>query len=196
MIEFLLLFYEFFKAGLFAIGGGLATLPFLYEMADRYTWFDQNMLSDMIAISESTPGPLGVNMATYAGYNCGHELAGIGGGILGAMIATGALILPSIIIIIIVANFLKRFQENKLVQDAFVTLRPAVTGLIAAACFNIIEVSMLNLSAFQTGGILAIFNFPAIALFIVLLLGMYFFKKWHPVVFIIIAAIAGILLPI
>ena len=70
---FFLLFYEFFKAGLFAIGGGLATLPFLYEMAEKYTWFDVEILSDMIAISESTPGPLGVNMATYAGYNCGHQ---------------------------------------------------------------------------------------------------------------------------
>ncbi len=195
MVMFLLLFYEFFKAGLFAIGGGLATLPFLYEIADKYTWFDASILSDMIAISESTPGPLGVNMATYAGYNCGHAIGGVPGGILGALTATIGLITPSVIIIIIVANFLKKFKENKLVSDAFYTLRPAVTALIAAACFSILEASLLNIPGFQENGeMLTLFCLPAILLFLLLFLGMNLWKKIHPVVFIAIAAAAGILL--
>ena len=195
MEVFFLLFYEFFKAGLFAIGGGLATLPFLYEMADKYTWFDVSILSDMIAISESTPGPLGVNMATYAGYNCGHAAAGVPGGILGALIATLGLITPSVIIIIMVAGFLKKFQENKLVTDAFYTLRPAVTALIAVACFTIIQTAMLNIPAFQAGGgLLTLFHIPAILLFALLFIAMNVWKKIHPIVFIAVVAAAGILL--
>ncbi len=195
MITFLLLFYEFFKAGLFAIGGGLATLPFLYEIADKYAWFDSSILSDMIAISESTPGPLGVNMATYAGYNCGHAVLGVPGGILGALTATIGLITPSVIIILIVANFLKKFKDNKLVSDAFYTLRPAVTALIASACFSILETSLLNIPGFQAdGSYLTLFCLPAILLFLLLFLGMNLWKKIHPVVFIVIAAAAGILL--
>ena len=192
---FFLLFYEFFKAGLFAIGGGLATLPFLYEMAEKYTWFDVEILSDMIAISESTPGPLGVNMATYAGYNCGHQAGGFLGGLLGALVATVGLILPSIIIIIIVAKFLKKIQVNNLVNDALDNLRPAVTALIAAACFSILQVALLNLPGFQaSGNLLTLFNLPAILLFAVLFFAMRMWKKLHPIVFIAVAAVMGILL--
>ena len=121
------LFYEFFKIGLFALGGGLATLPFLYNLAAKYPWFDASMLPNMIAVSESTPGPIGVNMATYAGYSA----AGISGGI----VATLGLVTPSIIIIMIIAGFLNKFQENLYVKSAFYGLRPAVTALIAIAGF-------------------------------------------------------------
>lgn len=197
MTVFLLLFYEFFKAGLFAIGGGLATLPFLYDIAEKYTWFDERMLSDMIAISESTPGPIGINMATYAGFNAGSTVCGIPGGILGAACATIGLITPSIIIILIVAQFLKRFKESKIVQDVFYTLRPAVTGLIACACFSTMSGSLFFPEAFAkfTGpaDLLQMFSLPAILLFAVLLVGVLKYKKIHPVVFIGIAAIAGIL---
>ena len=96
---YLQLFYEFFKTGLFAIGGGLATLPFLSDMAERTEWFTQAQLADMLAVSESTPGPVGVNMATYVGF----ETAGIPG----AIIATLGLVAPSIIVILIIASFLK-----------------------------------------------------------------------------------------
>lgn len=195
---FLLLFYEFFKAGLFAIGGGLATLPFLYDIADKYTWFDEGMLSDMIAISESTPGPIGINMATYAGFNAGVALAGVPGGILGALCATIGLITPSIIIILIVAQFLKRFKESKLVQDVFYTLRPAVTGLIACACFSTMSGSLFFPEAFAgfsgPADLLNMFSLPAILLFAVLLIGILKLKKLHPVVFIAIAAVVGIVL--
>ncbi len=195
MSVFFLLFIEFFKTGLFAIGGGLATLPFLYEMADKYTWFDEAILTDMIAISESTPGPIGVNMATYAGYSAGHMQAGIGGGILGAALATIGLIMPSIIIILIVARFLKRFRDNKLVNDAFFMLRPAVTGLIASACFTIIQTSLFQIPAFQASGNLwDVFILPSIILFAVLFAASNIWKKLHPIVFIAAAAVAGILL--
>ena len=195
---FLLLFYEFFKTGLFAIGGGLATLPFLYDIAEKYTWFDERMLSDMIAISESTPGPIGVNMATYAGYNAGAYVGGVPGGILGALVATLGLIMPSIIIILIVAQFLKRFKESRLVQDVFYTLRPAVTGLIACACFTTMSGSLFFPEAVgnmqQFSDLLNVFSLPAILLFAVLLVGILKLKKVHPVVFIAIAAVVGIVL--
>lgn len=197
-MTFLLLFYEFFKAGLFAIGGGLATLPFLYDMADKYTWFDEAMLSDMIAISESTPGPIGINMATYAGFNAGVNLAGIPGGIFGAAVATVGLVTPSIIVILIVAQFLKRFKESKIVQDVFYTLRPAVTGLIACACFTTMSGSLFFPQAFASfsgpESLGSLFSLPAILLFAVLLFGILKLKKVHPVVFIAVAAVVGIVL--
>ena len=97
-MQLLILFLEFFKIGLFSVGGGLATLPFLYDLADKYPWLSASQIPDMIAISESTPGPLGVNMATYAGFHCA--------GPLGSVIATAGLVTPSVIVIIIVYKFL------------------------------------------------------------------------------------------
>lgn len=193
-MTFLLLFYEFFKTGLFAIGGGLATLPFLYDIANKYTWFDINVIPDMIAISESTPGPIGINMATYAGYSAGSTIAGIPGGVLGALTATVGLITPSIIVILIVAQFLNRFQKSALVQDVFYTLRPAVTGLIACACWSTMSGSLFFPERF-TGmeSLLSVVSLPAILLFAVLLFGILKFKKLHPVVFIAIAAAVGII---
>ena len=99
-----LLFYEFFKIGLFAIGGGLVTVPFLFDLTARYDWFTTQELADMIAVSESTPGPLGVNMATYVGYST----AGIGG----ALAATVGLVAPSVIIIVMIAKLLRRFGSS------------------------------------------------------------------------------------
>ena len=122
---YLKLFYEFFKTGLFAVGGGLATLPFLSDMADRTGWFTQAQLADMLAVSESTPGPVGVNMATYVGF----ETAGV----LGAVVATLGLVTPSVIVILIVASFLKAFRSNRFVDAAFYGLRPASTAMVASA---------------------------------------------------------------
>ena len=122
---YLQLFWEFFKTGLFAIGGGMATLPFLYDMADKTGWFTRAQLADMIAVSESTPGPIGVNMATYVGF--------LTGGVPGAVTATIGLIAPSVIVILIVAAFLQAFRDSKYVAGAFYGLRPASTALITAA---------------------------------------------------------------
>ncbi len=117
---YLQLFYEFFKTGLFAVGGGLATLPFLYDMADRTGWFTRPQLADMLAVSESTPGPIGVNMATYVGF--------ITCGIPGAIISTLGLVTPSVIVILIIAAFLKAFRHNRYVEAAFLRSAPGVHG--------------------------------------------------------------------
>lgn len=184
---YILLFYEFFKTGLFSIGGGLATLPFLYDIAARYHWYTTKELANMIAISESTPGPLGVNMATYAGFHTA--------GIAGAMIATAGLVLPSIIVIVLIAKFLKKFQDKPLVQKAFYGLRPAVAALIAAACLSVLGLSVLNLNAFlKANSFLALFNLKPFLLFtfILILSNIHPIRKWHPAIFILIGAIAGI----
>ena len=193
---FLLLFLEFFKTGLFAIGGGMATLPFMNEIALKYNWFTVNDISDMIAVSESTPGPIGVNMATYAGYTTGYQELGILGGILGALLATVGLVLPSLIIILIVARILEKFQDSKLVKDAFYTLRPAVTALIAVAGISIIKVSLINIDLFtKTNNIADLFNIVAIIMFAVILCMQLFVKKIkiHPIVYILVAAVVGII---
>lgn len=184
MMDLLLMAWEFIKTGLFAIGGGLATLPFLYNMADKYTWFDRNDLADMIAVSESTPGPIGVNMATYAGFQ--------NAGVLGAIVATASLVAPSIITIIIVASFLQKFKDSFYVKSAFYGLRPAVCGLIAAAAFEIYEIVLIDLNAFAASwNPLELFHWINLALFAVLFV-IDKKVKLHPVFLILIAAVAGI----
>lgn len=187
---YLQLFYEFFKAGLFAIGGGMATIPFLYDISDKTGWFTYGQLADMIAISESTPGPIGVNMATYVGFTSG--------GVPGAVIATLGLVTPSIIVILIIAGFLKAFRDNKYVQSAFYGLRPASTGLIAAAGISVVILVLFNADAYKaSGSILELVNIPSLILMIVL----YYFtakckktKGLHPVAFIAVSAVIGIIL--
>lgn len=183
-MNLLLLCLEFFKTGLLSIGGGLATLPFLYEMADKYPWFTRNQLSDMIAVSESTPGPMGVNMATYAGYTTA--------GIPGAVLATFSLVLPSIIVVLIVARFLVRFQNSKWVERVLSGLRPASVGLIAAAGYGILKIALLD--PVETSSILMAVNYRAVGLCVVLALLYHFKKNWHPIVFIGMGAAAGLVL--
>ena len=195
MINYLYLVAEFFKTGLFAIGGGLATIPFFYDIASRYDWLDVSTISDMIAVSESTPGPIGVNMATYCGYNMGHSIGGVAGGIFGGIIATLALVLPSVIIVLIVARFLEKFKNSTLVNNAFEGLRPAVCGLIAAACFDVFKNACLNLELYQSSkDIAAVFDIKALVLFAILFVLMRLFKKLHPIFIIIPAAAVGIVL--
>lgn len=184
MITYIQLFFEFFKTGLFAVGGGLATLPFLTDIAERYPWFDKSMLADMVAVSQSTPGPMGINMATYAGFNAK--------GILGSIVATSGLVLPSFIIIIIVAHFLKKFRESKIVNSVFYGLRPAVTGLIAVAGFEIVKLSVITIDKFMIDkNILNLFDYKSLTLFIAIFLVSRKSKK-HPALFIAIGAILGI----
>lgn len=197
MITFLLLFWEFFKTGLFAIGGGMATLPFLNDIAEKYPWFTVSQLSDMIAISESTPGPIGVNMATYAGYTTGYAEFGFIGGIIGALVATVGLVLPSLVIIIIVAGFLNKFKNSPLVTDAFYALRPAVTALIAVAGLGILAQALLNLAAIggnaTVTSVLDYFKLIPIVVFVLIFIGQRVFKKVHPIAFIAAAAVLGII---
>ena len=158
---FLKLFFAFFKTGLFAIGGGMATIPFLYEMADSTGWFTRDDLANMIAVSESTPGPIGVNMATYVGFITGSNIAGLPTAILGAVTATLGLITPAVIIILIIASFLKSFRENKYLDSAFYGLRPASSGLITAAglsvAVTVLFPQVVSLAGFNwKGAILAV----------------------------------------
>lgn len=177
-------FFEFFKIGLFSIGGGLATLPFLQEMANTYGWVTPKEIIDMIAISESTPGPIGVNMATYTGFKTA--------GVIGGIIATLGLVTPSIIIIIIIAHFFTKFNEKPLVRAGFYGLRPAVTGLIAAAGFEVAKLTLINIEKYEhTKKILELFNYKSISLFAILLFLTYKYKK-HPIFYIIGGAIIGI----
>ena len=167
MSVFFCLMVEFFKTGLFAIGGGLATLPFLYEIANKYDWLDTKLMPDMIAVSESTPGPIGVNMATYAGFNAGTSLGSLWYGIAGGIVATLSLVLPSVIICIIVYKFLEKFKESTLVDSAFKGLRPAVCGLIAAAALSVFQSACLETDIFkQTGEIIKLFDIKAVILFL------------------------------
>ena len=194
---YLRLFFEFFKTGLFAIGGGMATIPFLYEMSDKTGWFTYGDLANMIAVSESTPGPIGVNMATYVGFITGNADGGALTGILGAVLATLGLITPSIIVILIIAAVLKQFRDSKLVKDAFYGLRPASTGLIAAAALTVLLTTLVFPNGTEAGFVLADVNFIGIALGAVLWVLTNVVKKtkgWHPIVFIGISAGVGMLL--
>ena len=185
---FLRLFIEFFKTGLFAVGGGMATLPFLSDMGVRTGWFTSAQLADMVAVSESTPGPIGVNMATYVGFETG--------GIPGAVIATLGLVAPSIIVILIIAQFLKAFRNSKYVDRAFYGVRPASTALIAAAWVALAELCLVNISAFSESGalsdLLSLKNLLLFAVIWVLTNLVKPTKRLHPIIFIAAAAVAGI----
>ncbi len=167
------LFYAFFKTGLFAIGGGLATIPFLYEIADKYGWFAQDFIGTMVAVAESTPGPIGINAATYAGYTA----AGMPGG----LIATLGIICPSIIIIIIISKILDKFKNSRYVQSAFYGIRPAVMGMIGA-----VSLEMIRLAVFAENklGIKELILFAA-------LLAASNKIKLHPIFWIVIAGMVG-----
>lgn len=171
------LFFSFFKIGLFAVGGGLATLPFLYELTQTHQWITVNDISNIVAISESTPGPLGINMATYVGF--------LQSGILGAVIAPLGEVLPSIIIILIISGILKKFKDNPLVKNVFYGLRAASCALIVVAGLGVARLAFFGEQLsdfFWQGAVLAVVLYFAIKKI-----------KWHPVAFIAISAIVGII---
>ncbi len=185
---YLRLFWEFFKVGLFSVGGGLATLPFLYSLGAKTGWFSTADVANMLAVSESTPGPIGVNMATYAGFDCA--------GVLGGVVATLGLVTPSVIVIVLIAMALQAFRTNKYVDAAFYTLHPASTGLIAAAGWSVFALVLVNLDAYrasyQLADLLQWKNLILFAVIWVLTNLVKPLKKLHPVVFLALAAIVGI----
>lgn len=182
---YLQLFWEFFKTGLFSIGGGLATLPFLRQMGTRFGWFTAAELADMLAVSESTPGPIGVNMATYAGITV------TGGNVLGGVAATFGLVLPSVLVIILIASVLRHFRENRYVDKCFQMIRPASVGLVAAAVISVLRIALLQKPTAATPELAPFL--PAIILFAVLAAGRWKLQKLHPIVFILVGAAAGVL---
>lgn len=194
MLLYLQLFWEFFKTGLFAIGGGMATVPFLQEISTRYGWFSASDLADMIAVSESTPGPIGINMATYVGYTTTHRQFGPLAGILGSVIATAGLVTPSVIIILIIAKFLEKFRDNRYVNAAMYGLRAASVALISAAGISIVLISFFQVSSIRElrSAVIDYRCFLLAAVILVLTRWVPKTKKWHPVVFIALSAVAGI----
>lgn len=170
-MTYILLVWEFFKIGLLAIGGGLVTVPFLFDLADKYDWFSKQELADMIAISESTPGPIGVNMATFAGFNAG----GIGGGIL----ATLSLVLPSVIIMIIIAKVMGKYSCNIRVKDVLNGIRPAVLAMILFAGLDL-------------GKIVIVGNTEI--LFLAVIIAMMRIWKKSPIYYLCLSGVLGILL--
>lgn len=184
---YLRLFYEFFKTGLFAVGGGMATVPFLYNISESTGWFTTEELANMIAVGESTPGPIGVNMATYVGFTTA--------GIPGAIVATVGLVTPSVIIILIIARFLQQFRSNRYVDAGFYGLRPCSVALIAAAGMSVVVLSLLNTGLYQqTGNWMDLFRWKCILLAAVLLVCTRWvpkIKSLHPIVLILASAVIG-----
>ncbi len=188
MILLLSLFYEFFKVGLFAVGGGLATLPFLYALSAKSGWFTPTDVANMIAVAESTPGAIGVNMATFAGF--------ITAGAPGAAAATLGLILPSIVVVLLVANLLENFHENVVVKDAFYGLRPASIALLCAAGVKVFAAAMLSFDKFCApagfSALASALNWKAIV-FGVILYAAQKRLKWSFASFIALSAAVGII---
>lgn len=178
------LFYEFIKIGLFTIGGGLATLPYLKDLAERTNWYSVDFITDMIAISESTPGPIGINMATYVGLNVG--------GLAGSIIATVGEIIPSIIIVILISRFFDKYKGNKSIKYAFYGIRPTVTALIATVGIEILFITLTRTSLLSINGLLNV-DLVKLVLFIVI---FYLIRKYnkHPIFYIFISGLFGILL--
>lgn len=184
MVELLILFLIFFKVGLFTIGGGLAAIPLIQEEVIARGWLSSSEFANMIAISQSTPGPIGVNVATFVGFSQY--------GPIGSIVATIGIVAPSVIIIVFISHFLSKFRQNKIVDGLFVGIRPAVTALILFAAYIIAKESLVNIALFEsTGNLIDLFDIKAIIMF----LGFLFVSnKWkhHPILYIFIAGIIGV----
>ncbi|MDR2536532.1 MAG: chromate transporter [Treponema sp.] len=179
---FLFLFVLFFQIGLFSIGGGLATLPFLYQAADKYDWLSPEMIGNIQAVAQSLPGAIGVNMAAYTGFQCA--------GIPGSFFAALGLISPSIIIIIIIAGTLQTFKESRIVKAVFSGLRPAAGGLLCAVGFGAVKLSLYNKAGANW---YEQFRWRECLLLAILCFLVFKFKK-HPIVYIAAAGAAGAVL--
>lgn len=188
MTVYLTLFWEFFKTGLFSIGGGLATLPFLRNISEKFGWYSLDELANMLAVSESTPGPIGVNMATFAGFNVAY--------ILGAIVASLAIVTPSVITICIIARFLKKYRTSPLVNGVFYALKPASAAIVTSAVLNLFLSAIINAESIGSGAALsAVISLPTLLLFSIAFVAVLLFsKKIHPIIFIGLGAVAGIIL--
>ena len=181
---YLQLFLEFCRVGLFSVGGGLATIPFLTDLGERTGWFTSGQLADMIAISESTPGPMGVNMSTYVGFTSA--------GLLGGVVSTLGLVFPSVVIVVIISKFLEKFRQSKVVDSVFYGLRAASVALITAAMLQVMRIALMN-HMLPDGGV-QMFYWPAIILAAVIFVLIRYspLKKLHPILFIAASAVVGV----
>ena len=182
------LFLEFCRVGLFSVGGGLATIPFLTDLGERTGWFAPGDLANMIAISESTPGPMGVNMATYVGFHTA--------GVIGGVVATLGLVSSSIVIILVIAGFLQKFRQSKAVDAVFYGLRAASVALITAALLQVAKIALLRPAQGLESAFPYYPNGIAILLAAVIFALVKFtpLKKLHPVCFIGLSALVGAVL--
>ena len=190
VVLFLLLFYTFFKIGLFGFGGGYAMLSMIQgEVVTKYQWLTTSQFTDIVAISQMTPGPIGINSATYVGYsavvNAGYSPAI---GVLGSAMATFAVVLPSFILMFTMTKILIKYRETDLVDTMFSLLRPTVVGLIAAAALI-----LMTPENFSTPSINPWQFYISIFLFVAAFVGTQFFKI-NPIKMIIVCATAGFIL--
>lgn len=190
VVLFLLLFYTFFKIGLFGFGGGYAMLSMIQgEVVTKYQWLTTSQFTDIVAISQMTPGPIGINSATYVGYsavvNAGYSPAM---GVLGSAMATFAVVLPSFILMFTITKILIKYRETDLVDTMFSLLRPTVVGLIAAAALI-----LMTPENFSTPSINPWQFYISIFLFVAAFVGTQFFKI-NPIKMIIVCATAGFIL--
>lgn len=177
---YLLLFMEFFKIGIFSFGGGYATLPFLYHMSDTYHWFSYDELSRMLAISSITPGPVGLNVATFAGFKTA--------GVIGSIDATLAIMIPSFVIVIFISKILKKFKDNFYTKAVLYALRPAAAAMIAAVGVRLFKTSVF-INEFNMDKV----DFKALILFLLLVMISLKLKK-DPLIYLLIGGVFGILL--
>ena len=187
-MQLLSLFLTFFKIGLFTIGGGYAMIPLIQRDVVANGWLTQQQLVDFIAVSESTPGPFAINIATFVGMKTN--------GVLGALMTTLGVILPSFIIILVIAKYFMTFRENRYVQAALAGLRPTVIGLIAAAAvtigistFTTTSIDLQNIGAFFADGI----DYKGLILFVILF-ALSRWKKLSPILIILSAGGLGLIL--
>lgn len=185
---FLKLFLTFFKIGAFTFGGGYAMLPFIKEEVLNNAWMQLQEIVDFIAVSESTPGPFAINMATFIGNHQGTAF-GFWGGVFGAFCSTLGVVLPSFIIILIVAQFYEKFKNSTVVAGCMTGLKPAVIGFIGAAALSIAQTVFVPLGF--TAAIFSSVDFYASAVIFIGALVLTF-KKVHPIVIICLSAVIGI----
>ncbi len=186
ILEYIILFFIFFKVGLFTIGGGLAAIPLLQEEVLTRGWLSIEAFYDMVAVSESTPGPIGANIATYVGFS---QL-----GVIGSVVATLGLVTPSVIIIILIAKYVMHYRDNKYVDAVFVGLRPAVTGLILTAAYSVAVKTLVDIELFKNTNLLKdLFNIKAIVMFVLFYYAVYKWKK-HPIYYILAAGVIGVVI--
>ena len=182
-MRLLTLFTSFFKIGLFSVGGGYAIIPFLFEMADNSGgWLTREMIGNMLAVAQSLPGPIGANLSAYTGIHYA--------GLPGAYTAALGLAAPSIIIMMIVARTLQAFKESTLVKNLFAGLRPAAAGLLSAAAFGAVALSLWNAKAQVWYGFI---RWKETLIFLILFFLIFKFKK-HPIIYIVGAGVAGVVL--
>lgn len=188
---FLELFFTFLMIGALTFGGGYAMLPMIQEQVTQ-RWGDlipETDLINFVAVSESTPGPFAINMATYVGSTVGGDALGVGGSFLGAFCATMGVVVPSFVIILVVAKCYDRFRTSRLVKGAMTGLKPAVVGLIGSAVLGVVLTVF-----FPAGFRIQVFTTPAFYLSLGIFGAMTFlaFKKLHPIIIICICAAVGI----